>query len=58
MNESEKIIPIGGIQQRILEIRGVKAIVDTDSAKFYGVVTKRLNEQVRRNHERFQSKGK
>lgn len=53
MKESEKIIPIGNIQQRILEIRGVKTIVDADLAKFYGVETKRLNEQVRRNPERF-----
>ncbi len=53
MNESGKIIPIGSIQQRILEIRGVKAVVDADLAKFYGVETKRLNEQVGRNLERF-----
>jgi len=51
--ESGKIIPIGTIQQRILEIRGVKTIVDADLAKFYGVETKRLNEQVKRNPERF-----
>ena len=53
MNESGKIIQIGRIQQRILEIRGVKTIVDADLAKFYGVETKGLNEQVRRNPERF-----
>lgn len=53
MKESGQIIPIGSIQQRILEIRGIKTIVDADLAKFYGVETKRLNEQVRRNPERF-----
>jgi len=53
MKESEAIIPVGSIQQRILEIRGIKTIVDADLAKFYGVETKRLNEQVRRNPERF-----
>ncbi len=53
MKESLKIITIGSIQQRILEIRGIKTIVDADLAKFYGVETKRLNEQVRRNQERF-----
>jgi len=47
MKESQAIIPVGSIQQRILEIRGVKTIVDADLAKFYGVETKRLNEQVR-----------
>lgn len=51
MKESGAIIPIGSIQQRILEVRGVKTIVDADLAKFYGVET--LNEQVRRNPERF-----
>jgi len=53
MKESKAIIPIGSIQQRILEIRGLKTIVDADLAKFYGVETKRLNEQVRRNPVRF-----
>lgn len=53
MRESKAIIPIGSIQQRILEIRGIKTIVDADLAQFYGVETKRLNEQVRRNPERF-----
>jgi hypothetical protein len=53
MKESESIIPVGSIQQRIFEIRGIKVIVDADLAKFYGVETKRLNEQVKRNPERF-----
>ena len=53
MKKSWKIIPIGSIQQRILEIRGIKTIVDADLATFYGVETIRLNEQVRRNPERF-----
>ena len=53
MIESQAIIPIGSIQQRILEIRGIKTIVDADLAKIYGVETKRLNEQVKRNSERF-----
>lgn len=34
-------------------IRGEKVIVDADLAQFYGVPTKRLNEQVKRNRERF-----
>jgi hypothetical protein len=41
------------IQQTILLIRGQKVILDSDLAKIYGVQTKRLNEQVRRNKERF-----
>jgi hypothetical protein len=34
-------------------IRGEKVILDSDLAEFYGVETKRLNEQVRRNRTRF-----
>lgn len=41
------------IQRRIYTIRGVQVILDTDLAKFYGVEVKRLNEQVKRNIERF-----
>ena len=42
------IVPIGKIEKRILLIRGEKVIVDADLAQFYGVPTKRLNEQVKR----------
>ena len=34
-------------------MRGQRVIVDADLATLYGVPTKRLNEQVRRNAERF-----
>ena len=34
-------------------IRGRKVMLDADLAKLYGVSTKRLNEQVKRNKERF-----
>lgn len=37
----------------ILLIRGKKVIIDSDLAKLYGVQTKRLNEQVKRNIQRF-----
>jgi hypothetical protein len=53
MATSKSIIPVGKIEQRILLIRGEKVIVDADLAEFYGVPTKRLNEQVKRNRERF-----
>ncbi|GAH58397.1 unnamed protein product, partial [marine sediment metagenome] len=33
--------------------RGQKVMIDTDLAMLYGVHTKRLNEQVKRNKERF-----
>src|SRR5258708_24221120 len=41
------------IQQRIYEIRDHKVMLDFDLADLYQVETKRLNEQVRRNVERF-----
>lgn len=41
------------IEQRIFLIRGEKVIIDADLAGFYGVPTKRLNEQVKRNRQRF-----
>ena len=53
MPNKKAIVPIGRIENRILLIRGEKVIVDADLAKFYGVPTKRLNEQVKRNKARF-----
>jgi hypothetical protein len=41
------------IEQSILLIRGEKVMLDTDLAALYGVTTKRLNEQVKRNKGRF-----
>ena len=46
-------IPIEQIQQSILLIRGKKVMLDADLAQLYGVSTKRLNEQVKRNRDRF-----
>ena len=44
-----------GFDSLILSIRGQKVILDADLAALYGVPTKRLNEQVKRNAERFPS---
>ena len=41
------------IQRCILTMRGVQVILDRDLAELYGVPVKRLNEQVRRNMDRF-----
>lgn len=41
------------ILRTILFIRGKKVILDSDLAKLYGVETRRLNEQVRRNIDKF-----
>ena len=53
MTQKKVIIPVKNIEQHILLIRGEKVIVDGDLAEFYGVQTKRLNEQVKRNKDRF-----
>jgi len=47
------LVPIKRITSKIYLIRGMKVMVDRDLAELYGVETKRLKEQVRRNIERF-----
>ena len=47
------VIPVERIETKILLIRGQKVLLDVDLATLYGVETRRLNEQVRRNLERF-----
>lgn len=43
------------IQTKILSIRNQQVMIDRDLAELYGVETKRLNEQIKRNTERFPS---
>jgi len=45
--------PIESVQARIVSLRGRRVIIDSDLAEMYGVPTKRLNEQVKRNPGRF-----
>jgi len=47
------LVPPERIERSILLIRGHKVMLDADLAKVYGVTTKRLNEQVKRNRNRF-----
>lgn len=47
------LIPAERIQSRILVLRGQRVLLDRDLAALYGVATKRLMEQVRRNADRF-----
>jgi len=47
------LIAVGPLEQRIYLVRGVRVMLDEDLAQVYGVTTKRLNEQVKRNHDRF-----
>jgi hypothetical protein len=50
MNE---LLPEERVLQLILKIRNQKVMLDSDLAEMYGVETKQLNEQVKRNAARF-----
>lgn len=47
------IVPLERVVSRIFLVRGQKVMLDADLAELYGVTTKRLNEQVKRNIGRF-----
>ena len=51
--ENKSLIPTEKIDRAILIIRGHKVMLDSDLAAIYGVKTGRLNEQVKRNKDRF-----
>ena len=53
MANEAKLILVDRIEPLIRTIRGQNVILDADLAKLYGVAPKRLNEQVRRNQDRF-----
>jgi len=44
---------IQSLPEKILEIRGQRVMLDADLAELFGVPTKRFNEQIKRNLERF-----
>ncbi|HVO99705.1 MAG TPA: ORF6N domain-containing protein [Bryobacteraceae bacterium] len=47
------LIPVESIAQKIYLLRGCKVMLDKDLAELYQVPTKRFNEAVRRNPDRF-----
>ena len=51
--ETASIQPVEQIESLIITVRGKQVILDRDLARLYGVETFRLNEQVKRNIERF-----
>jgi len=51
--ESNLMVPDELIMNKIYLIRGQKVMMDNDLAELYSVETRRLNEQVRRNIDRF-----
>ena len=53
MKKPLSIIPLNNIRALIHTIRGEQVMLDSDLAEIYGVEPRRLNEQVKRNIERF-----
>ncbi len=51
--ESVELVPTPAIEKRILVVRERQVMLDEDLADLYGVETRRLIEQVKRNIERF-----
>ncbi|MFO8048353.1 MAG: ORF6N domain-containing protein [Desulfosudaceae bacterium] len=49
----DDIVPVERIASKIYVIRQVKVMLDRDLAELYGVETRRLKEQVKRNLDRF-----
>lgn len=47
------LIAVDALSDRIHLVRGQRVMLDSDLAELYGVTTKRFNEQVKRNTERF-----
>ena len=47
------LMPVERIEQAVVRIRGHNVMLDQDLAQLYKVTTKRLNEQVKRNRNRF-----
>ena len=53
MAAPKTLVPIEQITRSILVLRGQRVLLDAELATLYGVTTKRFNEQVRRNRDRF-----
>ena len=49
----QHVVPLERVERAILILRGHRVILDSDLANLYGVPVKRLNEQVKRNIDRF-----
>jgi hypothetical protein len=53
MSGDKSLVPVEHLERMIYLIRGQKVMLDSDLAGIYGVTTRRLNEQVKRNLDRF-----
>ena len=52
-HRADSALAVEALARRIQPVRGLRVMLDSDLAALYGVETRRLNEQVRRNRERF-----
>ena len=48
-----KIVKLEDIENKLLTIRGEKVLLDSDVAEIYDVETKRINEAVKNNPDKF-----
>jgi len=55
MSDRDAIVSSDRVESLILFIRDRRVILDSDLARLYGVSTARLNEQIKRNPDRFPS---
>lgn len=53
MNKAKSLVAAGRIVRSILSIRDQRVLIDADLAELFGVPTKQLNQQVKRNRDRF-----
>jgi hypothetical protein len=53
MSKSELVKFEESVREKIYSVRGYQVMLDRDLAELYGVETKRINEAVKRNKERF-----
>jgi len=47
------ILKFNSVEEKIISIRGISVILDSDVAELYGVETKRINEALKNNPEKF-----
>lgn len=55
MDDEQALATVGAVEQRIITVRSVRVLLDSDLASMYGVETKALTQAVARNRERFPS---
>ena len=53
MEKENSAITTQNVESKLLSIRGQQVLIDRDVAALYGVETKRLNEAVKNNPEKF-----